>query len=260
MITLEQRGDDSFLWIDFDIEEIRKVAGETAHIETMLDSLPTTLTEMYSFILVNIPSNLNLLAAKILSWSICARKPLEILELAVALNLDVRGRSDALRLVRSAVAACGNMLTINSGDAGEELGSEHHTDNIVHNSVVEFLSAETSAIHQNPRLDIGSRRGITDQEPLTHTQRGSASSRCGLLATTASSQAFDLPPVGAPSQFHLAARDSFSTAQSNQFTSSRDTVSSWFLPVRQQELYCVQSEPTCSHMKFAYLLGLKSQG
>lgn len=150
--ALEQRGDDTSLWIDFAIEQVRRTARDIASIESVLDSLPATLTEMYAFILLNIPSHLSILVARMLSWSVCARMPLEVLELTVVLNLADRDRNEAVELVRSAVAACGIMLTINTQNEGEEPRPEYKTVNIVHNSLVDSSSADSSPIRHDARL------------------------------------------------------------------------------------------------------------
>ncbi|KAF3040676.1 Ankyrin-3 [Didymella heteroderae] len=137
------RGDDTFLWVDFAIEEVRKAAGDAASIESVLISLPPTLTEMYSYILRKIPQNLVELVADLLRWSVCARQPMKVLELTVALKLTSHGRGAAKQLILNAVSACGNMLMVNAED---------DTVNIVHNSLVDFLSADSSPIHQDARL------------------------------------------------------------------------------------------------------------
>ena len=141
--ALEYCGDDSFLWVDLAIEEIRKAATDFAKIETVLNSLPQTLTEMYSYILLKIPPKLIDLVASLLRWSVGALQPLTILELTVALNLTTYTQGAASDLLRTAVSTCGNMLTINKED---------ETVNIVHHSLVDFLSADSSPIHQTSRL------------------------------------------------------------------------------------------------------------
>jgi ankyrin repeat protein len=139
--ALEYRGDDTFLWVDFAIEEIRKATA--SNIEAMVNSLPPTLTEMYSFILLRIPADLVGLVAGLLRWVVCAREPLKILDLTITLGLTSHGSGVAENLVRTAVSACGNMLTENPKDK---------SINIVHNSVVDFLSHESSPIRNDSRL------------------------------------------------------------------------------------------------------------
>jgi ankyrin repeat protein len=139
--ALEHRGDDTFLWVDFAIEEIRKTA--VLNIETVVNSIPPTLTEMYQFILLGIPTDLVDIVAGLLQWTVCAREPLKILELTVTLGLTSYGIIAAENIVRTAINACGNMLTVNPKDK---------TVNIVHHSIINFLSDESSPIRKDSRL------------------------------------------------------------------------------------------------------------
>ena len=139
--ALEHRGDDTFLWVDFAIEEIRKPT--VLNIETVVNSIPPTLTEMYQFILLGIPTDLVDIVAGLLQWTVCAREPLKILDLTVTLGLTSYGITVAENIVRTAINACGNMLTENPKD---------QTVNIVHHSIIDFLSDESSPIRRDSRL------------------------------------------------------------------------------------------------------------
>jgi hypothetical protein len=125
--SLEAHGDGSFLWLDFAIEEIRKV--NFSNMGTVLDTLPASLAEMYAYILCNITPNLANLVAGLLRWTVCAHRPLNVLELTVALKLSNNSGTPGKNLVLDAVRACGNMLTVSSQD---------DTVNTVHRSVVDF--------------------------------------------------------------------------------------------------------------------------
>jgi ankyrin repeat protein len=127
--------------VDFAIEKIRKV--DFSNMGTVLDTLPVSLAEMYAYILCNIAPNLASLVAGLLRWIVCAHRPLNVLELTVALKLSNNSGTPAENLVLDAVRACGNMLTVSSQD---------NTVNIVHRSVVDFLCDESSPVHQDPRL------------------------------------------------------------------------------------------------------------
>jgi hypothetical protein len=139
--VLEYRGDGTFLWVDFAIQEVEK--RDLAHLETVLNTLPATMTEMYGYILNNIAPDLTGLVAGLLRWAVYARRPLDMAELAVAVNLTQYSVERAESVVRSAVRACGNMLTISEED---------QTINVVHSSLVDFLCDESSPIRGNPRL------------------------------------------------------------------------------------------------------------
>ncbi|KAF3004413.1 hypothetical protein E8E13_010284 [Curvularia kusanoi] len=139
--ALEHRGDDTFLWVDFAIEEIRKSTSPS--METVVNSIPPTLTEMYSFILLGIPGNLIDIVAGLLQWTVCAREPLTILDLTVTLGLTHHGIVAAENIVRTAIKACGNMLTENPKDKSV---------NIVHHSIVDYLTDGLSPMRADTRL------------------------------------------------------------------------------------------------------------
>lgn len=140
---LRQRGDGTFLWVDFALQEVENRATGIHDIVKVLSVLPSTLTEMYAFVLDRIPPKLTNIVAGLLRWSVCAREPLNLQELTIALNLTGYQRDSARQLLLSAVSSCGNMITINTDD---------DTVNIVHSSLTEFLSQESSSIHWQPRL------------------------------------------------------------------------------------------------------------
>ncbi|KAF2741828.1 hypothetical protein M011DRAFT_392575, partial [Sporormia fimetaria CBS 119925] len=85
-VALEHRGDGTFLWIDFAVEELKKVPVEM--MEDTVNSLPPELDQMYTRILLNIPPELVEFVVGLLRWIVCARRPMDLLELAVALNLS----------------------------------------------------------------------------------------------------------------------------------------------------------------------------
>ncbi|KAJ8115765.1 hypothetical protein OPT61_g2668 [Boeremia exigua] len=139
--ALEHRGDDTFLWVDFAIEEIRK--STSLSMETVVNSIPPTLTEMYSSILLGIPGNLIDIVAGLLQWTVCAREPLTILDLTITLGLTHHGIVAAENIVRTAIKACGNMLTENPKD---------ESVNIVHHSIVDYLTDKSSPMRADTRL------------------------------------------------------------------------------------------------------------
>jgi ankyrin repeat protein len=139
--ALEYRGDGTFLWVDLAIEELKKVQLNT--LEDSVNSLPTGLDEMYMRILLGIPPNMADIVAGLLRWTVCARRPMDILELSIALNLSHHGMAEAMAHVTNAVATCGNMF---------EIGEEDKTVNIVHSSLVDFLTGDSTYLLSDPRL------------------------------------------------------------------------------------------------------------
>jgi ankyrin repeat protein len=139
--ALEYRGDGTFLWVDFAVEELKKIQVDV--IEDTVNSLPPALDEMYSRILINIDPSLVDLVVGLLRWTVCARRPMDLLELTVALNLSHFGNQNAMAFILNAVTACGNMIKI---------GEEDLTVNLVHQSVVDFLTGEDSQLLSDPRL------------------------------------------------------------------------------------------------------------
>jgi hypothetical protein len=139
--ALEHRGDDTFLWVDFAIEEIGKTT--LLDMETVVNSIPPTLMEMYQFVLLGIPTDPVNIVAGLLQWTVCAREPLKILDLTVILRLTSHGSIVAENIVRTTIIACGNMLTASPKDK---------IVNIVHHSIIDFLSDWSSPIRRDSRL------------------------------------------------------------------------------------------------------------
>ncbi|KAF2277304.1 uncharacterized protein EI97DRAFT_287246 [Westerdykella ornata] len=139
--ALEYRGDGTFLWVDFAIEEIKKV--HVDNMEETCNSLPPTLEDMYARILLNIPQHLVDLAIGLLRWTICARRPMDLMELWIALNLSHYSCQDAIEYIKATILACGNMFSIQTED---------HTVNLIHQSLVDFLTSDSSVLMHDPRL------------------------------------------------------------------------------------------------------------
>lgn len=133
--ALEFRGDGTFLWVDFAIEELKRVQVET--MEETINSFPSNLEDMYCRVLRMIPPHLVDLVIGLLRWTVCARRPLDLPELTVALNLSHLSPNDAMAFILGAIIACGHLITV---------GEEDLSVNLVHISLVELLTDEDSPL------------------------------------------------------------------------------------------------------------------
>lgn len=139
--ALEFRGDGTFLWVDFAIEELKRVKAET--MEETINSFPSDLEEMYCRVLRMIPPHLVDLVIGLLRWTVCARRPLDLPELTVALNLSHLSPNDAMAFILGAITACGHLITV---------GEEDLSVNLVHISLVELLTDEDSPLLKDAYL------------------------------------------------------------------------------------------------------------
>ncbi|KAK2031347.1 hypothetical protein LX32DRAFT_714327 [Colletotrichum zoysiae] len=93
--TFRERSNGTFIWVSFVIKELRNK--EAAEVEKCLEELPKGLD-----------------IRNILRWCIFAQRPLELWELAAALEIEATasGSMHAIDVARSCVAYCGSFVTL----------------------------------------------------------------------------------------------------------------------------------------------------
>ncbi|KAK0747438.1 hypothetical protein B0T21DRAFT_322337 [Apiosordaria backusii] len=125
-----EKSNGIFLWASLIMTRL-----DDAHsIEAMrntLNQVPKEMSGMYSGILKNIIESPNAeLAQCILTWVVCARKPLTTDELREAVRLDI---NQTLRTSDRFAQICGNMITV-----------DNNYVQVMHQTVKEFLTGEQS--------------------------------------------------------------------------------------------------------------------
>ncbi|KAK4172588.1 hypothetical protein QBC36DRAFT_72161 [Triangularia setosa] len=125
-----EKSNGIFLWASLIMTRL-----DDAHsIEAMrntLNQVPKEMSGMYNGILKNIIESPHAeLAQCILTWVVCARKPLTTDELREAVRLDI---SQTLRTSDRFAQICGNMITVDNNYA-----------QVMHQTVKEFLTGEQS--------------------------------------------------------------------------------------------------------------------
>ncbi|GES59935.1 vegetative incompatibility protein HET-E-1 [Aspergillus terreus] len=169
-----------------------------------LNSLPRTLDQMYSQMLLRIPEEWEPLALKILQWLTYSTRQLSITEVAEALCVDCEEipRFDPDRRLldpQDVLQACpGLVVTVDIDADTEGAGSAHDTTTqvthirLAHYSVKEFLVS--------PRVHEHARRFRLDDAPANHA---SIAESC--LAYLLSFERPDSIYPGVVSEFHLVA-------------------------------------------------------
>lgn len=108
-----QKSAGCFLWVCLVLQELRQVHTST-EIRQVLQNIPSDMDELYSRILENMsraPYG-KLLANAILTWTVCAARPLTTHELHRALQLDINDNIDDVE--RSILACCNQLIHIDS--------------------------------------------------------------------------------------------------------------------------------------------------
>lgn len=128
--TLLQKSDGCFLWLKLVCRELESVYSQEA-IESVLDEVPKGLETLYARSLAQMSQMSNAAREKrlletILTWAICAVKPMKLEELASALKIDV-GFSRDLR--QNIDRLCWNLLYVDLHDYVQ----------LVHSTVRDFL-------------------------------------------------------------------------------------------------------------------------
>ncbi len=137
--ALSEKAEGTFLWVSLVLEDISKVTAFFM-VRGKLQSLPLSLSEVYSRILDNIKKEDVENAKFILSWVITARRPLTVDELAMARALGPEGwdkniipTADTLNELKDGFKFCEPLVY---------LDDVTQTINLVHQSVKDYLLEE----------------------------------------------------------------------------------------------------------------------
>ena len=137
--ALSEKAEGTFLWVSLVLEDISKVTA-VSMVRGKLQSLPSSLSEVYSRILDNIKKEDVENARFILSWVITARRPLTVDELAMARALGPEGwdkniipTADTLNELKDGFKFCEPLVY---------LDDVTQTINLVHQSVKDYLLEE----------------------------------------------------------------------------------------------------------------------
>jgi hypothetical protein len=126
--ALLQRAEGTFLWVGFAVHELlqKRTCSEVLGV---LENLPTGLPAYYSRMLQDIPAEQRQTSSSILRWVTLALRPLELQELAAA--VDVRPFSSRLTIdqaTRDVITLCGPLLRVQEREVS-----------LVHQSVRDYL-------------------------------------------------------------------------------------------------------------------------
>ncbi|KAM5375189.1 hypothetical protein ACJZ2D_006141 [Fusarium nematophilum] len=98
--TLQERSDETFLWVGFAIQELLRAETKT-EIREVLQNIPKGLDGLYSRILLRIKDERQDDVARLLRWVVQARVPLTASQLADALKLEVQTVHDLVTMSAS---------------------------------------------------------------------------------------------------------------------------------------------------------------
>ncbi|KAI9692696.1 MAG: hypothetical protein M1820_009447 [Bogoriella megaspora] len=124
---MEGKGNGTFLWVDLAITELKKAESEEDG-KAIMTALPDTLNPMYRRIIARIPDERKHTAISLLSWVLCALRPLELSELREALELPQASENDQLE---RAVSDCAGLIAERDGVV-----------KLVHHAAGDFLFGE----------------------------------------------------------------------------------------------------------------------
>ncbi|KAF2761174.1 hypothetical protein EJ05DRAFT_483569 [Pseudovirgaria hyperparasitica] len=125
------KANGSFLWVRLIVRELKTTYSEEA-IESVLNEVPPDMNDVYARMLRNIlKSNRNTkLARAILTWCVCAIRPLTVQELQYALKLDIKETVHGLE--QSIASICGHLVFIDHASRVQ----------MVHQTAKEFMIAQ----------------------------------------------------------------------------------------------------------------------
>ncbi|KAH7066499.1 NACHT and ankyrin domain protein [Paraphoma chrysanthemicola] len=130
--TLRTRAQGTFLWVGFAMHELLQQETCSDILDT-LSKIPTGLFAIYSRMLSLIPPDRRKLIKDMLDWVTMAMRPLELLELAAAINIKPASNLiNEEQSVRDAISACGPFLKI-----------DDEVVTLVHQSARDYLLRET---------------------------------------------------------------------------------------------------------------------
>lgn len=118
-----RKSNGNFLWTKLVVKELEE-AHTQQRVDEILESVPRGIDQLYSRILTNVvesPGNSELVTT-LLTWVVCAARPLTVEELREALRLDI---DEVLpQLDKTAGSICGNLIYV---DSQSKVRSAHHT-------------------------------------------------------------------------------------------------------------------------------------
>ncbi|KAL8762028.1 MAG: hypothetical protein Q9184_001920 [Pyrenodesmia sp. 2 TL-2023] len=102
-----------FLWVKLILQELGRVH-TSAEIRQVLEDVPSDMNELYSRILNSMSAAPygKVLAKAILTWTVCAARPLTTEELFHALQIDIKDSIDSVE--RSIASSCGQLVYVDS--------------------------------------------------------------------------------------------------------------------------------------------------
>jgi hypothetical protein len=153
---------DRFLWVKFQIYDIRESITESA-LRATIRNLPRDLAETYARIIHNVGQSFGgqgkiALMAKVCQWICCARRPLLLTELEEAVGLEetdthVHYERMAIGSGEKLVGACGNLVVYNR---------DEKTVALAHHTVEQFLCAPSFIQGTPGQQSIHFDKGIAD--------------------------------------------------------------------------------------------------
>jgi WD40 repeat protein len=135
--SILSKANGSFLWVKLALERVKDNWYTPDDIQTALDGIPEGMDTMYTRMIEDVAAQSGrnrTLAVDILTWASCAFRPLDVEELAVALNNDF-----AFENIQSLAAAiadvCGNFVVVKKSQVS-----------LIHETARTFLLAERSRL------------------------------------------------------------------------------------------------------------------
>ena len=110
--TILAKSAGCFLWVILILQELRR-AHTSTEIRQVLEEVPSNMTDLYSRILNQMskaPTYSKVLAKAILTWTVCAARPLTTLELHQALQMDIKDKIDNVQA--SIESRCGQLIYV----------------------------------------------------------------------------------------------------------------------------------------------------
>ncbi len=136
-----------FLWVSLVLQELRR-AHTSKEIRQVLDEVPSDMNDLYSRILDRMssaPLYGKVLAKAILTWTVCASRPLTTEELYQALQMDIKDKIDSI--VASIESRCGQLVYVDA----------HSRVQMIHQTARDYLlqSSDTSEFGVNRKIGHG---------------------------------------------------------------------------------------------------------
>ena len=128
---LLERAQGTFLWVGFAMHELLQKQTYSDLLEA-LETLPSGLPAIYSRMLLQIPAKHSRASARILRWVTMSQKPLQLQELAVAVNIQSTPPLIKVeKAIHDAIEICGPLLKV-----------QEQKVSLVHQSAQDYLLRE----------------------------------------------------------------------------------------------------------------------